>query len=77
MTFDFRILQNRRMNRKQAGFEIRIVSQPGIACRFDEAFRNAVMGSRSAGSGKSTNVQAIRLPASSTWCPSARYSKLA
>ena len=36
-----------------------------------------VIESRSAGSRKSTYAQAIRFPASSTWCPSARYSKLA
>ena len=54
-------------------FEIRIVSQPGIARRFDDAFCRAVIGDRSSGSRKSTYVQEIRFPASSTWCPSARY----
>ena len=54
-----------------------MVSQPGIAWRFEEAFCKTVIGNRSAGSRKSTQVQVIRLPASSTWCPSAKYSKLA
>ena len=53
--------------RKQLGFEMRIVSQPGIACRFDDAFFSVVIGKRSVGSRKSTYVQATRFPASSTW----------
>ena len=45
--------------------------------RFDEALRSPVIEHRSAGSRRSTRVQAIRFPASSTWRPSAGYSKLA
>ena len=44
-----------------------------IACRFDDAFFRVAIGNRSVGSRKSTYVQEITFPASSTWCPSARY----
>ena len=54
-----------------------MVAQRGTAYRFDEAFPRTVTAHRSAGSRESAPGRAIRFPASSTWCPSARYSKLA
>ena len=62
--------------REQPGFDLRIVLQPGIARRLDEAFCRAATGNRAPGSRKSTYAQAIRFPASSTWRPFARYSTL-
>ena len=48
-------------------------SETSPACRQKEAFRRMVIGCRSNGSRKSTYVQEIRFPASSAWCPAARY----
>ena len=63
--------------RKQPGFASRTAAQRGTAHRVDEALRRTVIGQLSAGSRKPTQVRAIRLPASSTWRPSAGYWKLA
>ena len=54
--------QAESMSQRRRDIEIRIVSQPGIACLFDDAFWRVVIGNRSAGSRKSTYVQAIRFP---------------
>ena len=70
------VISPQPLPREQPGFELRIVSQPGIARRLDEAFCRAATGNRAPGSRKSTYVQAIRFPASSAWRPFARYSTL-
>ena len=61
---------------KQLGFEIRIVSQPGIACGFDDAVRRPVIGA--APRVAEVDVGAgDQVPRVIDVCPSARYSKLA
>ena len=51
-----------------------MAAQSGTTYRFDEALLQNRDRGPYRGSRKSTYLQAIRLPASSTWCPSARYS---